>query len=261
MMDHIFKQGMKSSNKYNNYFLLSFAIMVVATGLLTLGCAGQKATGAGGQLDSVGTLYEVSEQEALNLAQWAVEQTLPAQKVNRLKKPRLGFLIHEIVEKGIVKYARFKDATFIYEIDLFILEGSTAQGQKVVGYTYTVKGDGDLKTGPDTMVRLEQKLQEAFEQSGRAIAVTSSQPHKPAPIVAPAVVPSSEPPKPAPAAVEKPAEIEAPAAGVPMTTVKEQPAKDDDVFTKLKKLKELRDQGIITEEEFQSKKKELLDRI
>ena len=36
---------------------------------------------------------------------------------------------------------------------------------------------------------------------------------------------------------------------------------DEDAFTKLKKLKELLDQGVITEEEFQKKKEELLDRI
>jgi hypothetical protein len=58
----------------------------------------------------------------------------------------------------------------------------------------------------------------------------------------------------------KPVESKA-SAGAPTAPVKESPGKDDDVFTKIKKLKELRDREIITEEEFQNKKKELLDRI
>jgi len=52
-------------------------------------------------------------------------------------------------------------------------------------------------------------------------------------------------------------------SGKPQKTVliKNEKTTSDDVFEQLKKLKELRDQEVITGEEFRSKKKELLDRI
>lgn len=277
MTERIIDQRKMKVHNRQSAFLLFIAVMAVVAGLLSMGCAGQKATAAGKHQRPVEMLYEVSEQEALILAKWSVNQALPDQNVMRLEKPRLGFWVHETVQKGYAKYARFRDAVFIYEIDLLRMAGGTSQGQNIVGYTFSVKGDGDLKTGPETLARLEHQLQEAFEQTGRAVAVSSARPQKQASqtpaLISPestAVSEAPAPPKPEPSTVdktsggipsEKPTVKEAPATVVPMATVKEQPAKDDDVFLKLKKLKELRDQKIITEEEFQSKKKELLDRI
>ncbi len=277
MTERIIDQRKMKVHNRRSAFLLFIAVMAVVAGFLSTGCAGQKATPAGKHQRPVEMLYEVSDQEALNLAQWAINQALPDQNVMRLEKPRLGFLVHETVQKGYGKYARFRDAVFIYEIDLLRMAGSTSQGQNIVGYTFSVNGDGDLKTGPETLARLEHQLQETFEQTGRAVAVSSSRLQKQAPqtpaLISPGSTAVSEtpvPPKSEPSTVDKtsgeipsgkPAVKEAPAAVVPMATVKEQPAKDEDLFMKLKKLKELRDQKIITEEEFQSKKKELLDRI
>jgi hypothetical protein len=268
---------MKVHNRCGTVISL-IAATVVVTGLFLVGCVSQGATTrAEVTKGAVEMVYQVTEQEALDLAQWAVEQVLPEQKVFRLKKPRLGFWVHESKQKGYEKYARFRESIFIYEIDLLRMEGSTPQGRSVVGYSYTVKGGGDLKSGVDKLDRLEQRMKEAFEQTGRAAAVSSSRPQMQPPPAPPVISPSVTalpetrvPPNPEPSTVdkasggipsEKPAVKEAPDTVVPMATITEQPAKDEDVFMKLKKLKELRDQKIITEEEFQSKKKELLDRI
>jgi hypothetical protein len=270
MTDQNFNQNANTVYHPHGPLLFCLALMIVVAGFILMGCAGQTGASKVASAKPVVKLYAVSEQEALDLAKWAVERALPNQKVLPLKKPRIGLLVHETVPKGIVKYARFNEAVFIYEIDLYRMLGSTSQGQRIVGYTYAVKGDGDLKTGPENLVRIGQQLQEAFEQTGRAVAVSSSRPHTIcAPV--PQVTSPSQAPKPQPSTIdqttkgmpgEKPAATQSPAV-VPVAPVpdKEPPAKAGDVFTKLKKLKKLRDQGIITEEEFRNKKKELLDRI
>jgi hypothetical protein len=60
-----------------------------------------------------------------------------------------------------------------------------------------------------------------------------------------------EPPKPAPSAVAVAAPSAAPATQVAM----------DDIFTMIERLAELRQKGILTEEEFAAKKTELLSRL
>ena len=266
MSEKIFNSPrIKSVNRSGWFF--AWAVMTLCLSVLFFfGCAGKgvvKDAALVAADDANKIVYQVTEQEALELVRWALEQTLPDQKIHRLKKPRVGLFAHEHEQKGHYKYARFRDATFIYEVDLLRVSGSTAQGQNVVGYTYTLKGDGDLKTGPEKLTRLAQQLEDGFEKTGRAVTVSSVQPAKPVPT---AISPSSSPASDATSTAapsDKPAVKEAPAVVVPMTTGKEQPAVEagDDVFEKLKKLKELLDQGIITEEEFKVKKKELLDRI
>lgn len=244
----------------------SIIISLCVAGLFFFGCAGKGMSQDAARKtveDTNGIVYQITEQEALAVTRWALAQALPDQKIHRLKNPRVGFFVHEHEQKGNYKYARFRDKTFIYEVDLLRVSGSTAQGQRVIGYTYAPKGDGDLKTGPEKLARLAKQLEDGFEKTGRAVIVSSLQPEKPAPPVISPITPPASDTTSTVAPSDKPAVKEAPAAVIPMTTVKEQPAVEtqDDVFVKLKKLKELLDQGIITEEEFRIKKKELLDRI
>ena len=250
------------------------AALMIAACFIVSGCSSvslnKKATGKGAD----GVVYEVTEQEALELSHWAVTQALPKQKIHRLRKPRVGYFVSEVNQPGHYRVARFKETTYIYELDLIKVRGRTQEGGPVAGYTYTIKGDGDLKGGSEKLALLEKKMFEAFDQSGRAVAVTGQQPVKAStgpprlpkekpPVIAspPPTVEKSQPPGPAPIvmpAPEKPAVREAPA---PPAVKEKLSDADEAVFIKLKKLKELRDQGIITEEEFKAKKKELLDRI
>jgi hypothetical protein len=248
------------------WFFPLIAILLYVSGLLFFGCAakGMDKNAARNAVDDTKKIvYQVTEHKALELVQWALEQTLSDHKIRPLKKPRVGFFVHEHEQKGHYKYARFRDATFIYEVDLLRVSGSTAQGQSVIGYTYALKGDGDLKTGPEKLTRLSQQLEDGFERTGQAVTVSSLRPEKPVPpVISPGTSPTSDTTS-TMAPPDKRAMKEAPAAVVPMTNAKEQPVgeAEDDVFEKLKKLKSLFDQGIITKEEFQVKKKELLDRI
>jgi hypothetical protein len=244
----------------------SIIISLCVTSFFLAGCAGKAMVPDAARIpaqDTNNIFYQMTEQEALALAQWALEQTLPDQKIHRLKKPRVGFFIHEHEQKGNYKYARFRDKTFIYEVDLLRVSGRTAQGQRVVGYTYALKGDGDLKTGSEKLTRLSQHLEDAFERTGRRVTVSSLQPERPAPPVISPVTPPAADTTSTAAPSEKTGAKETPGAVAPMTTVKEPPTveTEDDVFVMLKKLKELFDQGVITEKEFKAKKKELLDRL
>lgn len=49
--------------------------------------------------------------------------------------------------------------------------------------------------------------------------------------------------------------------GLPVQQAEQEPPKGDDVVTSIKKLGELRDQGLLTDDEFTAKKRELLDRL
>lgn len=204
-----------------------------------------------------GVIYQLTEQEALDLAHWAVREALPEQKIYKLSQPRIGLFVHEELRPGDVRYARFKATTFIYEVDILLSQGIGPQGEQISGYTYAIKGGGDLKTGPDNLARIAKLLKETFDQTGRAVAVTSASPLKPGPPII------SSPPPTQPATGASPPAAAVPAAAAPAnSSVKEpEPVPTGDVFENLKKLKELYDQGIITREEFETKKKELLDRI
>ncbi len=249
------------------------AMLFIVSSFVFSGCTGvslnKKAAGKGA--DDV--IYQVTEQEALDLAGWAVNQVFPDLKAFRLKKPRVGYFVYEVNKSGHYRVARFKETSYFYELDLVKVQGGNEQGDNVIGYTYGIKGNGDLKSGPEKLALLEKKMFEAFDQSGRAISVVAIKPlertdppklSKERPPAIPSTAPSAEtgkppalPPAAAPAP-EPPMVKESPASSGPAEKL---PEADEAVFIKLKKLKELRDKGIITEEEFQAKKKELLDRI
>ena len=248
-------------------------MLCIIISLVLLGCSGHSLNKKAAGKSTDGVIYQVTEEEGLELAHWAVNQVLPGEKVYRLKKPRVGYFVHEVKRTGDSKYSRFLETDYFYELDLIKVEGSSEQGDVVTGYIYAIKGNGDLKRGPEKLSLIEKKMFEAFDQSGRDIAVASTKPPKssgpprlskekppatpsaaPAadtskpPVLVPAVVPAPEPPP------EKET-LTSPDAAETLPEV------DETVFIKLKKLKELRDQGIITEEDFEAKKKELLDRI
>lgn len=210
--------------------------------------------------ESSGVIYQVSEQQALDLVHWAMRQALPDEKIYKLGQPRVGLFVHEIVRPGDLRWARFKETTYIYEVELRLSQGIGPNGDRVTGYTYALNGNGDLETGPDNLAAIERFLKQAFEQTGRAATVTAVSDFKPGP---PKISSPAPPASAAGPASQKPAApVMAPAPVPEKPAVKgPEPVPSGDVFEKLKKLKELNDQGIITDKEFEAKKKELLDRI
>lgn len=228
--------------------ILNFLVICAGmTVLITMGCSGYVPK-SNPLSPSADTIYQVSEQEALDLVYWAMHEVLPEQKIYKLAKPRVGLFVHEQMRPGDVRYARFKETTYIYEVDILRVEGTDSQGHRVSGYTYKIEGNGDLKEGPGNLEKIDQKIRATFDQTERGtMAIAVSEPEAAPPVV-------SSPPPASKQAVEAPAP-KAPAA------VQQPAPSGDDAFEKLEKLKQLLDKGIITQEEFDIKKRELLERI
>jgi hypothetical protein len=182
-----------------------------------------------------GVIYRLSESQALNLAHETLAAMLPDAKIYPAQGPRRGFYATEEKGHGAPNYARFLVETYTHYVYVLPAQGRDAAGQKVSGYYVEVSGNGVLPSGSAHNDQLKAALHEAFEKTGKAVAVSEVE-------SAGYATPAPEPqPTMAPEAQKAP-----PAA---------------DVFEQLRKLKELRDEGVITEEEFREKKKTLLDRI
>ena len=98
-----------------------------------------------------------------------------------------------------------------------------------------------------------EQIKATFDQTGRGTAVKAVSKLEAAPPVI-----TSPPPTPTGAVEATPPQTPAPKAPA---ADQQKTSSDDDAFKKLEKLKKLLDKGIITQEEFDAKKRELLERI
>jgi hypothetical protein len=176
----------------------------------------------------------MAEAEALSLAQATLAEMLPDAKIYPTQGSRRGFYATEEKAHGQPSYARFLVETYTHRVYVLPAQGLNPAGERVSGYYVEVSGSGVLPSGRQHNDRLKAQLHIAFEQTGQAVKVSQVE-------SAAYTNPGWEPKESAP-----------PEAGE---------APGPDIFEQLKKLKELRDQDVITEEEFQEKKKSLLDRI
>ncbi len=201
--------------------------------LLLMACASQ-STPARPADKTVDVIYRVSQQEALELAHSALGATLRDTKIYENKDPRSGFYAVEEVAPGDARYARFLAKAYIHRVHVMPAQGMDKTGSKVAGHYFTVSGVGDLESGPAHSAQLKVRLVEAFERTGRGVAVTNV------------------------AAGFSGTETGQPQKAV---LVENEKPSSENVFEQLKRLKELRDQEVITDGEFRKKKSELLDRI
>jgi len=201
--------------------------------LLILACASQSSP-TRSEDPAIGRIYKISEHQALDLVRAAMQEALPDTKIYKTKDPRHGFYAIEEIEQGDKRFARFQAKTYIHFVHVRPAHGRDDKGAAVSGYYLRVSGSGDLESGPSRSARLKNRLEEVFEKTGRAVAVTEA-----------AAGDFRDP------AEQRQTDVR----------IEDEKAPSDDVFEKLKKLKQLRDQEVVTEEEFQNKKRELLDRI
>ncbi len=235
------------------------ALFVFFSVFLVSGCTTKSFFGTPAETYS-GNIYQLSEGSALQIAYGAIQSTLPNIPImETTKDENKGFTIFQTVSPNHdARYDRFHEKDFIYTVYIYSAEGVDPNGATRTGYYFVANGQGNLPTGPDTLAKLQNTLLERFEKTGTVVTITDGKPgqHDPAPIYqphkdtvqAPVTTPvqtsptySEQKPKPEPATV--------------------QPAPSKDTFEKLKSLKQLYDQGVIDEEEFEEKKEELLDRL
>jgi hypothetical protein len=175
-------------------------------------------------------IYAVPEEQAFQIAHGSLTSTLPGRKIEVIDGP----------VRGYSTYFRFVLDTYTQQVLVHAAQGTDALGKKVRGYYFEVSGSGSsFVQGRAKNVELFERLSEAARATGKGIAVTS---------------------------VERiqytnakrridGGKLEKNASSATSGTNK------DDVLNRLEQLKGLRDRGVITEEEFEAKKKELLNRL
>jgi hypothetical protein len=159
-----------------------------------------------------------------------VATTLPGRKIEVIDGP----------VRGYSTYFRFALDTYTQQVLVYAAQGTDTLGNKIRGYYFEVSGNGSsFVQGRAKNVELFERLAESAKATGKGVAVTS---------------------------VERigytnakwrlgESELEKSTPPTTSGTTKE------DALNSLERLKGLRDRGVITEEEFEAKKKELLNRL
>ncbi|ROR29807.1 SHOCT domain-containing protein [Inmirania thermothiophila] len=123
--------------------------------------------------------------------------------------------------------ARFVEARYVHRVLILPVAGRTAMGEAVQGYRVEVRGGGNVEDQAALNARLRERIHARLAALAAPVAATAARPRAEEP---PAAVPA------APAAASDPVEL-------------------------LRRLKRLRDEGVITDEEFRRKKAEILERL
>ncbi len=166
------------------------------------------------------------------------------------------------------RYAIYQEQTYSYAVIVVPKQGMTADGQLVTGYTFETKGEGDYPQGESILRQIEQNLDVTLKQNASSVVVGNMQPSQQAPSQGewqPKGTYQSKTPE-----YTKPLAPSGTAGSTPVPTTQAAPsssppqpgnAPPQNSFDKLRMLKELHEEGVITDEDFESKKKDLLDRI
>jgi len=170
-------------------------------------------------------IYAVSEDQAFQIAHGSLLAAIPGRKIEVIDGP----------VRGYSTYTRFVLDTYSQQVLVHAAQGRDALGNKIRGYYFEVSGSGTSGSGMAKNVELFEKLAESAKSTGKGVAVTN---------------------------VER---IDYENASWRLGGKSTSPAatgtNKEDVMNSLERLKGLRDRGVITEEEFESKKKEFLQRL
>lgn len=174
-------------------------------------------------------IYAVPEEEAFQIAFSALGQVLPGNEITDIDGP----------VKGYSATFRFLLDTYSQQVIVIPASATDADGKTVRGYYYEVSGSGSsVVQGRAKNVRLFDAVSSAAKSTGKAVLVSGVKREAYA------------------GARWKQGE-----SGQQGSTPAIRSEGGPDAVTQIERLQQLRDRGAITEEEFQRKKKELLDRI
>ena len=174
-------------------------------------------------------IYAVSEEQAFLIAHGSLLAAIPGRKIEVIDGP----------VRGYSTYTRFVLDTYSQQVLVHAAQGRDALGNNIRGYYFEVSGSGTSGSGMAKNVELFEKLAESAKATGKGVAVTN--------VERIGYVNASWR-----LGEEKLGKSTPPAASV---------TNKEDVMNSLERLKDLRDRGVITEEEFESKKKEFLKRL
>lgn len=172
-------------------------------------------------------IYDIPEEQAFQIAFAALGKVLPGNEITDIDGPL----------KGYSASFRFLLDTYSQQVMVIPAIASGEGGKTAQGYYYEVAGHGSsIVQGRAKNVQLFEVVSSSAKATGKAISVSGV---KPGSYIG---------------ARWKQGDIARQAPAV-------KPDGGVDAVTQIERLQKLRDGGAITEEEFQRKKKELLDRI
>lgn len=202
---------------------ICFTVLVA----LLAGCATNFST-LQAKSSSKQVLFTVQEEQAFQIAFSSMTQVLPGYEITDIDGP----------VKGYSANFRFLLDTYSQQVMVIPASANDSDGRRVRGYYFEVSGTGSSGQGRAKNVQLFESVSAAGRATGKAVSVTGV---------------SREP--------YSGAKWKQGDSGRQSVSPVIRPEPGPDAFTQIERLQQLRDRGAITEEEFQRKKKELLERI
>lgn len=174
-------------------------------------------------------IYAIPEEQAFQIAFSSLAQVLPGNEITDIDGPVKGYS------------ATFRFLLDTYSQQVLVIPASAKDGDNrdIRGYYFEISGSGSsIVQGRSKNIRLFETISSSAQSTGKAVVVSgvNREPY------AGALWKQGE------ASKQSPAHALNPEGGT-------------DALTLIERLKQLRDRGIITDEEFDLKKKELLERI
>jgi len=168
-------------------------------------------------------IYELPEEQAFQVAFGSITQVFPGYEITEVDGP----------VRGYTTTFRFVLDTYTQQVMVVPAAGKAADGRAIRGYYFEVSGRGSsIIQGRVKNAELFDTVSKAAQATDKAIAVSELS--------------------------------RASYTGARWKQGEQGPTKragESDVFSQIERLKQLRDSGAITNEEFARKRKELLDRL
>ena len=174
-------------------------------------------------------IYSVSEEQAFQIAFSSLTQVLPGKEITDIDGP----------VKGYLATFRFILDTYSQQVMVIPVSAKDAEGKTVRGYYFDVSGRGSsVVQGRAKNVELFETISSSAKATGKAVFVSNV---------------NREP--------YTGARWKQGDAGKTSPTLAPKPEVGTDALALIERLKQLRDHGVITDKEFEDKKKELLERV
>ncbi len=173
-------------------------------------------------------IYAIPEGQAFQIAFSSLAQVFPGRTITDIDGP----------VKGYSTTFRFVLDTYSQQVIVIPASAKNTEGNTVRGYYFDISGSGTSAQGRAKNIQLYETISSYAEATGKAIPVTdvNREPYT--------------------GAHWKQGDEGGSSQGHPS-----RPKDAPDPLLQIQRLKQLRDQGAITNEEFERKKKELLERI
>ena len=169
-------------------------------------------------------IYTVEQARAFQIAHDSIATVLPGRKISKVDGPT----------KGYSTYSRFMLDTYTQQVLVIPLKGKTRDGKTVEGFNLNVSGSGtSIVFGRSKNVALFEEVENRLSGFQSAIAVSDVQRRS----------------------------YDTPVFGQGTAAPAEQQNGSPSAEARLERLKDLKEQGLITDDEYREKRQQIIDSI